>query len=187
MSVRPVPCPRFAPDVPLPPYSYVPGRFPHPVSDPAGHLFGKAPEPPEPLDPARWQASRAYLHGVDLFNHGYYWEAHEVWEGLWHAAGRTGTTADFLKGLIKLAAAGVKVREGKPRGVASHARQAAALFRQTAQALGGEDAHYLGLRLRDLLDFTRRVEDQAAAARGDKEAGVVVVFASPLLPSPGAA
>ncbi|TGQ49534.1 DUF309 domain-containing protein, partial [Mesorhizobium sp. M1C.F.Ca.ET.210.01.1.1] len=24
--------------------------------------------------------------GIDLFNHGYYWEAHEAWEPLWHAA-----------------------------------------------------------------------------------------------------
>ncbi|MER9222262.1 DUF309 domain-containing protein [Mesorhizobium sp. M0644] len=23
---------------------------------------------------------------IDLINHGYYWEAHEAWEPLWHAA-----------------------------------------------------------------------------------------------------
>src|SRR5690348_12086299 len=100
---------RLEPDLPLPPYAYVPGRAPHPVSDPAGHLHGRPPERPAPIDPPRWQESRAYRHGVDLFNCGFYWEAHEVWEGLWHAAGRAGVTADFLKGLIQLAAAGVKV------------------------------------------------------------------------------
>src|SRR4051794_23916492 len=31
---------RLLPDEPLPPYSFVPGRFPHPVRDPAGHSFG---------------------------------------------------------------------------------------------------------------------------------------------------
>ncbi len=33
-------------------------------------------------------------NGVDLFNHGYYWESHEEWESLWHAAGRRGVVAD---------------------------------------------------------------------------------------------
>src|SRR6516165_5519584 len=119
------PRPRFAPDDPLPPYTFVPGRTPHPVSDPAGHSFGAKPERPAAPDPARWRECRAYLRGLDLFNHGYYWEAHEAWEGLWLAAGRAGTTADFLKGLIKLAAAGVKSREGRPAGAVSRARRGA--------------------------------------------------------------
>ena len=61
----------------------------------------------------RWRESPDYLYGVDLFNHGYYWEAHEAWEGLWRAAGKTGLAARFLKGLIKLTAAAIKVREGR--------------------------------------------------------------------------
>jgi predicted metal-dependent hydrolase len=72
---------------------------------------------------------------MDLFNHGYYWEAHEAWESLWHAAGRTGPVADFLKGLIKLAAAGVKVAEGNQDGARSHAKRAAELFR-ACESLG---------------------------------------------------
>nr|WP_244447982.1 DUF309 domain-containing protein [Neorhizobium vignae] len=51
--------------------------------------------------------------GQDLFNHGYYWEAHEAWEGLWQAAKRGSQLRAFLKGLILLSAAGVKIREGK--------------------------------------------------------------------------
>src|SRR5207247_604714 len=78
------------------------------VSDPAGHSFGRAPEPVEPLPPDKWQHNRTYLFAIDLFNAGYFWEAHEQWEALWHAAGRKGATADFLKALIHLAAAGVK-------------------------------------------------------------------------------
>ena len=64
---------------------------------------------------------------IELFNAGYYWEAHEAWEGLWHAHGRRGATADLIKGLIKLAAAGVKVRERRPRGVITHSRRAASV------------------------------------------------------------
>jgi predicted metal-dependent hydrolase/ribosome biogenesis protein Tsr3 len=174
---------RFVPDIAFPPYTFVPGRTPHPVSDPAGHLFGKPMEPPPPLDPPRWQENRAYLFGVDLFNHGYYWEAHEVWEGLWRAAGRTGQIADCLKGLIKLAAAGVKVRQGQPRSIASHAAGAANHFRDIARQLGGERADYLGLRLRDLLAFAEQIERQAADVGSDEDTSVKVVFAFFLCPA----
>ena len=112
----------------FPPYSYVPGHAPHPVSDPAGHMFGEQHEEADALNPARWQASTEFLYGCDLLNHGFYWEAHEAWETLWHAAGRKGEIADFLKGLIKLAAAAVKAREGNPRGVARHASRALELL-----------------------------------------------------------
>jgi predicted metal-dependent hydrolase len=75
------------------------------------------------------ERSPHFLLGLDLFNGGYPWEAHEVWEQLWGAAGRRGETADFLKVLIKFAAAAVKQREGKPAGVRSHAGRAALLLR----------------------------------------------------------
>lgn len=177
--------PRLVPEIAFPPYTFVPGRTPHPVRDPAGHLFGQTLELPPPLDPARWQDSRDYLHGIDLFNHGYYWEAHEVWEGLWRAAERTGPTADFLKGLIKLAAAGVKVRQGQPRGIASHAAGAAELFRDLARQLGGVEAGYLGLRLRDLLRFTEQIERQAPLVGDEEDAGVKVIFPFVLYPAWG--
>ncbi len=136
---------RLAGEFRLPPYSYVTGRYPHPTSDPLGHSFGHAPLSPPPIVPERYAESRAYLFGLDLFNHGYYWEAHETWEALWIAAGRSGTTADFLKGLIKLAAAGVKVREGRPDGVRRHAARARELFQDVrAQA---NATRYLGFDL----------------------------------------
>lgn len=142
--------PRLAPELPLPPYTFVPGGpWPHPVSDPRGHSFGR-PAEAAAVTPDNWPQCRPYLHGLDLFNHGYYWEAHEVWEALWHAAGRAGPVADFLKGLIKLAAAGVKVRQGVPEGVRSHARRAAELFTPSA---GG--ALFLGLDVDTLRDTAR--------------------------------
>jgi predicted metal-dependent hydrolase len=167
----------------FPPYTFIPGRTPHPVRDPAGHLFGRTPQPPPPLDQAHWQDSQAYLHGVDLFNHGYYWEAHEVWEGLWSVAGRTGATADFLKGLIKLAAAGVKVRQGQPRGITDHARGAAIEFRNVARQLGDEDTAFLGLRLHDLLACTEQIERQAATVLDEEDNSVKVVFDFVLRPA----
>ncbi len=149
--------PRYAPDRPLPPYAHVPGRTPHPVSDPHGHRHGRPPERPAPLDPTRWQESGLYLHGIDLFNHGYGWEAHEAWEALWHAYGRSGPVADALKGLIHLAAAGVKRREGRPRGVTDHARRAAELFRSVAAARGAEEGLFLGLPLAGLIELAEAI------------------------------
>jgi hypothetical protein len=109
---------------PFPPYSYVPGSgTPHPVSDSRGHMHGAEHVIPEPLDTFHWATNETYLYAVDLFNHGYYWEAHEAWESLWHAAGHNGVMADFLKGLIKLAAAGVKYLEGNPAGFARHLKR----------------------------------------------------------------
>src|SRR5438132_6902310 len=130
--------PRLAPERALPPYAYVPGRSPHPVSDPAGHSRGQAPQKPPPLDTARWSQSPTYLYGCDLFNHGYYWEAHEAWESLWHAAGRRGPVAILLKGLIKLAAAGVKIRQGRADGARSHAARARELFVELGQRFAVE-------------------------------------------------
>ena len=68
--------------------------------------------------------------GLDLFNYGYYWEAHEAWEGLWQVADRDGSLRMLLKALILLSAAGVKIRERKNAAAARHAKRAAALFRQ---------------------------------------------------------
>jgi len=149
--------PRLVPEKPFPAYSFVPGRFPHPTSDPAGHSFHTGPARLAPLDPRRWEASEAYLYGIDLFNGQFYWEAHESWEGLWHAAGRKGTTADLLKGLIKLAAAGVKHRQGTPRGVKSHACRAAELFRTVARSLGAGQNLCLGFRIADLIELADAV------------------------------
>ncbi len=140
---------RYAPDRPLPPYTFVPGRSPHPSSDPAGHSFGHTPETPDALTAQTWPTNRTYLYGIDLFNNGFYWEAHETWEALWHRAGRKGTTADFLKALIQLAAAGVKHLDDTPRGVASHGRRAAELFR----SLGTETDLIFGLSVKALTDL----------------------------------
>jgi uncharacterized protein len=111
----------------LPPYTYTPGVTPHPISDPAGHSHGRAGSAVT-MNAERLSESPAFRRGVELFGTGYYWEAHEEWESVWHAVGRQGSIADVLKGLIKLAAAGVKAREGNLEGVRRHARRAVELL-----------------------------------------------------------
>jgi hypothetical protein len=142
---------RLVPDDPFPAYAFIPGRFPHPTGDPAGHSYGANPAPPSAVDPERWQECRPYLYGIDLFNGGYYWESHVAWESLWLASGRKGVTADFLKGLIKLAAAGVKALEGKPEGVKSHVTRAAELWRGLNRWADSEADPFMGFRIADLI------------------------------------
>lgn len=132
-------------DRPLPPYSYVPRRAPHPVSNPLGHMYGQEKPRPAPLDPDRWFESEEYRYGVDLFNHGFYWEAHEAWESLWVAAGRRGPTSLWLKALIKYAAAMVKVRAGNPIGALRHIVRAEDLLAEL-DAATNEAEGYCGMR-----------------------------------------
>jgi uncharacterized protein len=166
--------PRYCAKHALPPYSYVSGVTPHPTSDPRGHSFGVHAEPAEPLEETSFRSNATYLYAIDLFNHGFYWEAHEAWEALWHAAGRRGATADFLKGLIKLAAAGVKVRQGKPVGVRKHAGRAAELFQQTACA--ATHRHYMGLELEELICFAADLSNRADRSRHDANGSAEIVF-----------
>ena len=168
---------RLCPDRPLPPYSYVPGRLPHPISDPAGHSYGQHLISPGegqhgPVASVSlvsgWRVSSDYLFGIDLFNHGFYWEAHEIWEQLWIACGRSGREADFLKGLIKLAAAGVKVREGRPIGVQRHASRARELFQLVSENLiDGVTGHLGGLDLSALCDAAEKISTNANSIVGD--------------------
>lgn len=165
---------------PLPPYSFVPGgAFPHPTSSPEGHLFGHV-ESVAAIDEEHWSESRGYLRGFVLFEAGYYWEAHEAWEALWHAAGRRGPVADVLKGLIKMAASGVKVRQGQRHGIVTHAARAAACFRQARELRG---PRFLGLDLDRLVALAQGIVADPPGPRGTAEDRAVRVFTFVLGPT----
>ncbi len=53
--------------------------------------------------------------GVELFNRGEYWHAHEQWEAGWLASSEPDAT--FYKGIIQAAAALVHWQRGNPRGL----------------------------------------------------------------------
>jgi len=122
------------------------------------------------------------LRGLDLFNHGDYWEAHEAWEAVWHVAGRQGPTAELLKGLIKLAAAGVKTRAGSWRGRRRHCRRAVALFRRLAERESPAEtpAGWLGLSPERLAQLAAEAaeEEPFAPPAADRQA-----FRFPLVPA----
>lgn len=158
----------------LPPYTYVPGGpFPHPIREPGGHSFGHRSPAVPPIDEESWRSSEPYLRGIELFHHGYYWEAHEAWEPLWHALGRKGPGADAIKALIKLAAAGVKVREGQPHGVVTHAARAGDLLDGVIREVGGR---LFGLDLGEVRRFAREVAGRPPTDASGEGAAVAVVF-----------
>lgn len=53
--------------------------------------------------------------GLDLFNSGHYWEAHEVWEEEW-TPDRKGPDSGFYKGLIQVAAGCLHYQRRNRRG-----------------------------------------------------------------------
>ncbi len=162
---------RLAPALALPLYSYVPGHdLPHPVNDPHGHSFNARHAPPLPpptiaelpTDSALRRHALAallvtnspWLFALDLFNAGFYWEAHEAWESFWNAFGRTSPEARCVQGLIHLAAAAVKIREGKPAGVSRHTQRARELLGGTGKTSCDADAFEFGQRV-DALGLSR--------------------------------
>ena len=179
---------RLVSNQPFPPYAYVPLHWPHPTRDPKGHSYGEGHVKSASLlselkkEAGTWRRCRPYLYGIDLFNHGYYWEAHDAWESVWLACGRKGITADFLKGLIKLAAAGVKAREGRKRRVQQQAKRAEELFRQTANAVGSQKENYMGLSLDRLIRFAKRLRHHPIAVNSKDNNSVKVVFRFKLRP-----
>lgn len=119
--------PRFCPHRDFPSYAYVPGLWPHPIREPDGHSFRQHVAPLPPSCMSEPKTCESWLFGFDLFHHGYYWEAHESWEAVWQALGRTTNEAQLVKALIKFAAAGVKAREGNIDGVRKHLQRCAEL------------------------------------------------------------
>ena len=141
--------PRYAPARPLPPYRYVPGLYPHPSADPAGHSYGH-PEPAVgPLPPEAWARNEQYLFGVDLFNRRYYWEAHEAWELVWHTCDKARTQGLFLQGLIQLAAALLRWHMGSDAGTR---KLHAAAMEKLAVARRASPQDYMGVPLQRWLE-----------------------------------
>ena len=103
-------------DRPLPAYRHLPGQTPHPTRHPEGHSCD-LPEPDLPdLNHEDWRKSEEFLYGIDLFNEGYWWECHEVLEGLWHAAGIGSEAGHVLQAVIQCAAAHLKASTDRPVG-----------------------------------------------------------------------
>ena len=138
----------------FPPYAYVPGgAHPHPTRDPDGHSHDREETPIEDFDPDRWLECEPYLFGVDLFNHGYWWEAHEALEAVWIAAGRQSAAGQFVQGLILIAVAQLK----RFQGFEDVARRMA---EDGTSRMGGVGGQFMGL---DVIALRHQVRDAFAS------------------------
>ncbi|HEY3195185.1 MAG TPA: DUF309 domain-containing protein [Candidatus Dormibacteraeota bacterium] len=66
--------------------------------------------------------------GIDLFNSGRYWDAHEVWEREW-TPDRRGPESGFYKGLIQVAAGCLHYSRRNRRGAMNKWRSGANYLR----------------------------------------------------------
>jgi predicted metal-dependent hydrolase len=74
--------------------------------------------------------------GVQLFNSGRYWEAHEAWEHEW-VPDRRGPDSGFYKGLIQIAAGCLHYQRHNRRGTVNKWRSGAAYLRPYLPAHSG--------------------------------------------------
>ncbi len=83
---------------------------------------------PPRFDPADWEQNLPYRYGWRLFEAGFYWEAHEVWECVWLAAPPNSRERLLLRSLIQFANAKLKQAMGQERAVARLAGELAGLL-----------------------------------------------------------
>jgi len=173
---------RLLPSTDVPRYTHIPGSgTPHPYRDPRGHSYNRRPPAPKGLKEPQWAENRSYLSALDYYNLGFYWEAHDEWERLLRATGADTVCGLFLKGLVKMAAAGIKVREESIHGVRRHAASAGEVFADVAAE--SDRDRYCGLSF-TLLQFSA---DRAAQLQyqNDLEPGRPLrVFPFLLIPEP---
>jgi hypothetical protein len=174
--------PRLLPSTDLPGYTHVPGSdTPHPYRDPRGHSYQRKHPVPKGLTPDTWAENRSYLLAIDFFNYGFYWESHEEWDRLLRSSGVDTLCGKFLKGLVKLSAAGLKVRERSIHGVRRHAASAGEVFADVAAEV--DDECFCGLRF-TLLQFAADRAAQLTYKDEIKSGTPQRVFPFLLLPEP---
>src|SRR5262245_13860441 len=99
--------------------------------------------PPAEYDPR-------YAAGIELFNRAEYFEAHEVWEDLWHDT--AGPDRRFYQGLIQAAVAVYHANNGNVPGTRR-------LFQSGRRYMSASGPLHLGL---NVTDFWQRLESAFA-------------------------
>ena len=98
----------------LPEYAHLPGVTAPPEGGPVAAIVS---EVGDATRPETWSENRAYLYGFVLYRGGFFWEAHEVWEAVWHGCRPNAPERCLVQALIQLANAALKVRMGKDNAV----------------------------------------------------------------------
>ena len=149
-----VPHPRSCPERTLPARAYLPGFSPP----------GARPE--ETRCDSSWNghastlgADVGFRWGLDLFNGGFYWEAHETWEALWMQAKPDTACRFYLQGLIQFAAAMLKTRRGQWRSFDSLYARASEKFSVATNREGYEEIAWLVAPVRAVFENYRQCRE----------------------------
>ena len=138
-------------DRPLPEYRHIPFQNAHPFLDDDGHSFGEKLLPPDSFTQENWQYCSDYLYSIDLFNYGFWWEAHERLKQLCIAAGRESETGQFIQGLIQTSAALLKHFMQEQQGAATLAELGLKNLQRAAGIYLGIEVATLVTQVRDCL------------------------------------
>ena len=122
----------------------MPGLDPHPLKHPRGHRA------PSPSGDERWP------YALDLFDHGYLWEAHEVLEQVWKELPPGTPDRDLAQAIILTAASLLRAHLGDDRSAALLCTRAVSLLLRVPPAT----ARVHGI------DAVRLVADLERAMRG---------------------
>lgn len=168
----------------FPAYRHRLGETPHPTRDPQGHSHGRELVPAADIVhpiAANWRHCEPYLYGCDLYNHGYWWEAHEAWEYLWHEAEpkREAAVRHLLKGMIQSAACALKLEQGKRAGVERLTQRVTAYLDAAGQSASSDVL--LGLPLPEWSSrlnayYVQRVRCESSAVGHDMSAFPFIVL-----------
>ncbi len=151
---------------PLPDRAFVPGAMPRPETSPA---FDAADAAPTVTDPEHWRENATYLYGATLYEAGFFWEAHEVWEPVWMRAHPNSRERTLLQGLIQLANAALKLRMDRT----SAARRLAAAAEQHLRAAGPD--RVMGIEPERLANRLQAFAKQLSNVPGHRVAPLVTL------------
>ncbi len=100
---------RLCPELPLPTSGFLPGIG---MPRPEERDFSGGPWTAE-----NWKDIQPWKFGIDLYNAGFFWEAHEAWEAVWTSWPKDSPEGLLVRGCIQSAAALVKLRGESLAGV----------------------------------------------------------------------
>lgn len=168
--------PRYAPEILFPKYRHVPGTTPHPRNHPDGHSRGRPEPAPVVPEPAGWTASRDYLHAIDLYNHGFWWECHESMEALFDAATEYPGQDQLFHGILQAALANLKWYQQSEVAANHLARQAVAkLVRVPGAAVG----RFMGVDVAELARELEAFHLDGAGSAGRPGPPIIVLVEEP--------
>lgn len=130
---------------------------------------------PPRIDPADWARNGAYLYGFRLYNEGFFWEAHEVWETVWLACRPNASERSLMVALIQLTNATLKLAMGRQAAALRILPAAAEALRECESRRSIVMGVHISRLLAELARFGARVEAEAVEtwAPGMKEAALL--------------